>query len=201
MWYRFFRPSFKIFLHVKYDIEVKGKKNIPKRGRVILAANHQRVDDSLLIAAFATKRLVRFAAKSQYFDGKSKPFGKIIRWFFVTLGMIRIDRNTTASMFQLFKGAVSILEADNVVAIFPGGTRVKAGNTEKLMVGIVVVARKTKSPIVPIGMSYQKSRKYRRQKAVENIGAPVPWSHYDGMSDSEVLDDLQLRIHSLKTPA
>lgn len=60
-----------------YPCRVIGKKNLPKKGRLIFSANHQTLNDPIIIAYKLCKRRFRFMAKAPLF--KNKIAGAILK--------------------------------------------------------------------------------------------------------------------------
>src|SRR5580658_2045206 len=54
---------------VLWQVKVEGRENIPKKGPVVLAANHQSFCDSFFLP-LVVRRKVTFLAKAEYFDSK-----------------------------------------------------------------------------------------------------------------------------------
>ncbi len=70
---------------VLFRVKVEGRDNIPTRGPVVLAANHQSFCDSFFIP-LVVRRKVTFLAKAEYFDSWKTA------WFFRAAGQIPIRR-------------------------------------------------------------------------------------------------------------
>ena len=81
-----------------------------------------------------------FLAKSEIFKNK------FVSGFFRFCGAIPIDRKNG---IQGIRSAVDKLESGNVVGIFPEGTRSKTGKLGKPKSGIIMVAQRCKSDIIP----------------------------------------------------
>ena len=111
--------------------------------------NHKHVMDQCL-AIIATKRPIHYMAKKEYFDGKNA-------WFFKFVGCIPVNRSikdTNAS-----SQALSILNENRAVGLFPEGTRNK---TKEFLLpfkfGAVSMAQKTNATIVPFGITGDYTR-------------------------------------------
>lgn len=138
--YRITRPIIKILINVVFRPKYIGLENIPKSGNVVLAGNHTKIFDPLLIMS-CTKRTVHFLAK----DDLNKGFKKYI---FKNMGIIPVNRKIhdkdalkTAKEF-LYKGAL--------IGIFPEGTVNKTSNTIlPFKIGAVKMSHDTDSLIVP----------------------------------------------------
>ncbi len=72
-------------LRLGFRLRVEGLENVPRRGPVILAANHRSFMDSLFLPLVVPRR-VTFVAKAEYFDDWRTA------WFFRSVGQIPIRR-------------------------------------------------------------------------------------------------------------
>ena len=61
----FMRPLFQLY----YNPKIIGAEKIPKESAIIIAGNHKHVYDQCL-TIIATKRMIHYMAKKEYFDGK-----------------------------------------------------------------------------------------------------------------------------------
>ena len=95
-----------------------GREHIPKRGPVIIAANHRSFLDPFVIACMA-RRPMYYVAKQEIF------FGRVISWLLTSLGAFPVKRG--ASDADTIITAKAILERGDIVLIFPEGTRTRPG--------------------------------------------------------------------------
>ena len=73
-----------------FNHEVVGVENLPATGAII-ASNHLAFCDSIFLP-LAVPRQVFFLAKSDYFTGTGIK-GKIVKWFFESVGQLPMDRS------------------------------------------------------------------------------------------------------------
>lgn len=159
--YTFFKTILKIPFKFWYNPKIVGTENIPKKGAVIICANHKHIMDQCPIL-ISTKRMVHYLAKKEYFDGK-------FAWFFKASGCISVDRSikdTNAS-----NRAIEILKQGYAVGLFPEGTRNK---TKEFLLpfkfGAVSMAKKTDALILPVGITGEY--KFRSKDLKVRIGKP-----------------------------
>ena len=69
---------------------IVGRRNVPKRGAVILASNHRSFIDSPAITLMAPRK-VSFLAKQEYFTGRGLK-GRVTAGFMRGVGTIPVDR-------------------------------------------------------------------------------------------------------------
>ncbi|MCL2461704.1 MAG: 1-acyl-sn-glycerol-3-phosphate acyltransferase [Defluviitaleaceae bacterium] len=172
------------FFHVLFRFRVKGADNIPKKGGVILCANHVRAVDCIYIPA-AIRRRTRFMAKEELF--KSRPLALLIR----SLGAFPVNR-TAAADLSVYKKVVSILKKGEVILIFAQGHRMKELDAEDAKAGVALFALKTNTPVVPVAIV----TKYTIfSKLSVNVGKPVDLSEFAGEKlRSEILDRATKKI-------
>ncbi len=108
----FVRPA--SFPYARFDIS--GVEHIPRRGPVLLAANHRSYFDVAALALVAARlgRPVRFLGKQEIFD--APVVGTISRAF----GGIPVDRGGGSD--EPLRAAQSALRAGEVVMVLPQGT-------------------------------------------------------------------------------
>ncbi|MCQ2481698.1 MAG: 1-acyl-sn-glycerol-3-phosphate acyltransferase [Clostridia bacterium] len=129
-------PGYKLIMRPK----IIGKENIPKNTRAVLAGNHKKPTDILILSA-STRRCLHYLAKIELFKG---PIGKV----FKSAGIIPVDRSKKNP--DALKAAKDYLNKEGVITIFPEGTTNK---TDAVLlpfkIGAVKMARDTNSPIIP----------------------------------------------------
>lgn len=132
--------GYPIFL-LLYRPQFIGRENIPNDGGIILAGNHTNNLDAAIMLA-GPKRVVHMLAKKELFKSK------ISNRFFRSMGCIPVDRSIHDENAK--SEAVSVLENNEVIGIFPEGT---VNRTDKIILpfkyGAVSFAKKTNSYIVP----------------------------------------------------
>ena len=126
---------------VTFRLHIEGEEFIPRTGPTILAANHASFIDPIIIMV-SVRRPVRFMAKKELF--RFPLFGWLLRQF----GTFPINRNRIN--LQAFKQAASILEAGEVIAMFPEGTRGDGIELRPAKPGIGLIAARTGAPVVPV---------------------------------------------------
>lgn len=144
----FFYKVFKIILgpifKFYYKPKIIGKENIPKDGPILVVGNHKHLYDQCL-AILATKRVIHYMAKKEYFDDKK------VAWFFKISGCISVDRQNKDK--EAAAKAIELLNNNKAVGLFPEGTR---NRTEAILLpfkfGAVSMAKKTNAYLVPFGI-------------------------------------------------
>ncbi len=140
--YSFIRGIVIFLYYLTFWPKIIGKKNIPKKGRIILAGNHtSNFDWGLLI--IATKRQVHFLAKKELFKSK------ILSFFLNKFGIIPVDRKRKNK--EALDTAIKYLSEERLIALFPEATTNKMKETVILpfKIGAIKMANDTDTKIVP----------------------------------------------------
>lgn len=175
---------------ILYPTKVVGKRNIPKKGGVILCGNHQSNVDVLL---FATRfRTQKFLAKKEL----AKNF--FLKILLKAMRCIFVDRKKPG--VEAYKKVCAHLNKGGAMTIFPEGTR-KITTEESLAMknGVAMFALKTSSPIVPIAI-IKKPRLFRRNVII--VGKPFYFEKVDKITkevlneNSKILSDKILELRN-----
>jgi 1-acyl-sn-glycerol-3-phosphate acyltransferase len=126
-----------------FSLERSGRKNIPKHGPVILAANHRSFLDPFLVGC-CLRRPVYFVAKKELFD---KPWQA---WILNRLGAFPIKRGESDE--ESMATARGVLERGGALVIFPEGTRIRKGPLGRPKRGVGRLALETGAPVVPVAI-------------------------------------------------
>ena len=141
MFYKIVRPIALVLIKILFHPKVKGLENIPKTGRIVLAGNHTRFLDPVMLVG-VVKRPIHFLAKKELFDGALS---------FLVKGMGCVPVNRKIHDKNALVSAIDYLNKDLCVGIFPEGTVNRT--TDKVIlpfkIGAVKMASETNSKIVP----------------------------------------------------
>jgi 1-acyl-sn-glycerol-3-phosphate acyltransferase len=129
---------------------VEGLEHIPARGGAIFAGNHLSVADELFLGS-VVPRHIAFWAKAEYFAGKGVG-GLLTKALMHGLGAIRVERAGGRAALTAFDGAIPVLKAGDMVAVYPEGTRSPDGRLYRGRTGVARLAVGAGVPIIPVGM-------------------------------------------------
>lgn len=129
---------------------VEGLEHLPTTGGAVLAGNHLSVADELFLGS-VVPRHIAFWAKAEYFTGTGFK-GFITRTVVGGLGAIRVERAGGRAALAAFDGAVPVLRAGDLVAVYPEGTRSPDGRLYRGRTGAARLAVAAGVPIVPVGV-------------------------------------------------
>ncbi len=159
------RGIYRIF----YKVEIIGEENKQKaaqKGGYIICANHLNYLDAAAIVLFS-KEKIRFIAK--YDLGR---FG-ILRWLEHLFDVIPIKRNSQD--LEAMKRCLKALKNNEILAIFPEGTRKGMEKNEKAKNGAAFMAIRSGKQVVPVGISGTFKL---FSKVYINFGEPLDMSKY-----------------------
>ncbi len=138
------------FPYARFDIA--GTEHIPRRGPVLVAANHRSYFDAVAyaLAIFEAGRRPRGLAKKEVID--VPVIGPLFRAF----GVIRVDRETNEGPSRAYAEAEEALRIGELLVITPQGTipRGEAFFDPRLRgrTGVARLAAATGAPVVPLGV-------------------------------------------------
>lgn len=194
-------------MRMLYRQEVTGIENIPTEGPALIAGNHLRKAESFITPALIARKLGRrtiFAAKQSYFEGGFDVLGHHYRsptaWFFQEFThAIPVARGSGRNAIKDFHNAgVSVLENDDLLAVYPEGTRSPDGRLYRFRNGLAEIALEVKVPIIPEGHVYSPGKlPDPRTVAGVTFGEPIMPNEYDGMRPFELSDLLASRVQEL----
>lgn len=135
---------------------------LPKEGAVLVACNHQSHLDPPLVGA-GLRRTVSFMARETLFRG----------WFGNYISLINafpIDREHPVGGI---KESLRRLKLGEVVAVFPEGSRTHDGELQEFLPGLVAIAQKTKTPILPAAIEGAFDAMPRDEKGKIHLFRPI----------------------------
>jgi 1-acyl-sn-glycerol-3-phosphate acyltransferase len=136
------RPVVLATSRVLWKIEFRGVENVPERGGVIIAANHQTYIDPFWLS-LPIKRPIRYLAWSDAF--RWPVVGRCLVW----LGAwpLALEGSDPAAI----RRSLQWLRDGGAVVIFPEGARsTERGSLERFKAGAVRLALEAQVPILPV---------------------------------------------------
>ena len=120
---------------------------VPRTGPLIVVANHASSADPVLVTSFlsqAIDRPLNWLGKRELLEWG--PAG----WAFRIAAIHPVDRD--AADLEAFRSAMRILEAGQVLAIFPEGTRSRDGALQQVREGAGMLALRSGAPVLPVAV-------------------------------------------------
>ncbi|MFJ7071294.1 lysophospholipid acyltransferase family protein [Streptomyces sp. NPDC098781] len=193
-------------LRLVFRPRIEGLEHVPATGAAIIAGNHLSFSDHFLMPAIL-KRRITFLAKKEYFTGPGIK-GRLTAAFFRSAGQIPVDRTGKEAGQAAIREGLGVLSKDELLGIYPEGTRSHDGRLYKGKVGVAVMALKAKVPVIPCAM-IGTFEAQPPGKVIPNIhpvkirfGEPLDFSRYDGMENEKAIlraitDEIMYAILSL----
>ena len=171
--YKIFRPVVKFLFYTLFRPTVIGKENIPKSGPYVLAGNHTKWLDSVMLVSVSGRNQVHFLAKEELWHSAG--------WIVVkAMGCIPVNRKKHDKDALLM--AYEYLNNDSCIGVFPEGT---INRTDDIIMpfkfGAVKMCSETGADLVPfvitgkyrlfrkgITIEFLKPRKVTRELTFEN---------------------------------
>lgn len=175
-----------IYTRLRFNVKVKGRKNVPKNCGIIFCSNHSSNFDPVMVCSSIRGKKIHYFAKKELFETKFKNF-----WM-KQLCAFPVDRDKTD--INALKFSINILKNGGCLGIFAQGTRVKEGENSEAKNGVSLFALKSGVDVVPIGITadYQN-----RGRVIVNIGKPISFEKYKGQKPkTELLNKMTEEIMS-----
>ena len=136
------KTIFKIIAIILYRPKIVGKENLPKDTGALLCPNHvHNLDSAVIVSMFHRK--VNVLAKEELFKNG------FICWLADLFGIYPVKRG--AADLQAIKISLKLLKHDELLLMFPEGTRNGLAKGVKPKNGAVLIAATAEKPIIPIG--------------------------------------------------
>jgi 1-acyl-sn-glycerol-3-phosphate acyltransferase len=174
-----------------YGLRVAGREHWPAAGGGLVCSNHQSMFDPPLVGLTCPRRM-NYLARDTLF--RVPLLAPLIRF----LDAIPIDRE--GGGLAGLKETLRRLKAQELVLIFPEGTRTRDGEVAPLKPGFIAVARRSRVPLIPIGLdgAYQawpRSAKLPRGGRIAIVvGEPIWPEQVAALADDDLLAELEQRI-------
>ncbi len=140
LFYKIVKPPIKLLFKILFRPQVEGLENIPKDGRILLAGNHTKWLDPVLLV-ISTKRQVHFLAKEELFHGITH---------FIVNGMGCVPVNRKVHDKNVLENTYKFLENELCIGIFPEGTINRTDDTiMPFKIGAVKACSHTNTKLVP----------------------------------------------------
>ena len=180
------RCGYKLLFRVK----VIGKDNLPQSGRTIIAANHISSHDPILLRIFVHPH-IRFMAKDELFR---TPF---IGWVIRRAGAYPVIRTTIG--IGAIRHSIRLLSDNQIVGIFPEGTRNRRRCKMKAKPGVGFIATKAGGvSIVPIAITLRPRQWFRRSYIV--VGEPIFVTDTKSIHYRDLADAVMTTVYELGAP-
>ena len=185
-WFYYFgRFLIRVTIFLFTSTRVMGKKNLPKKGRLLVVSNHLSLADPPLLGACLTRKAI-FMAKEELFRHW------FTRYFIRGFGAFPVYRGQMDR--KAMRRAEQVLANEFVLVMFPEATRSDDARMQKAYSGSTLIALRNKAPILPVGITGTEKIKgyqwiFKRPRLTVNIGSPFTLPEVEGKVSREVLND------------
>ncbi len=186
-----------IILKLFFGLKVRGQRNIPPTGPLLICANHQSFLDPPAIGCRVTSRHLDFVARFGLFK---HPF---MSWFLKALNSVPIaeEGNDAPAIREILKR----LKQGKAVMIFPEGSRTYDGQVQPFKRGIALLLKRAKCPVVPAAIAgayeaWPRTQKFPRlwhNRVRVCIGEPIAYEELMSEGPDAALRRLEVEVRSL----
>jgi 1-acyl-sn-glycerol-3-phosphate acyltransferase len=141
--YKFLRVLVHGLNRLFFRTTVEGRERVPTDGPMIIAPVHRSGID-FFVASEVTGRKLHYMAKDSLW--KRPRFGRFLQ----TIGAFPVHRD--AADREALRRAQRVLEAGEVLVLFPEGERRTGPVVKDLHQGVAFLAARTGAPVVPVGI-------------------------------------------------
>lgn len=128
-----------VLLKVFFHIQVQNAGHVPRKGPLIVAANHFSYMDPVVLQSMFPRRIA-FMMTELYYEGRGK-------WLFQLLHCICVKEK--GSNRTALKQGMEVLNKNDVLGIFPEGGVSQEGRLQEGNPGIGFLAVKSGAPVIP----------------------------------------------------
>jgi 1-acyl-sn-glycerol-3-phosphate acyltransferase len=122
----------------------EGSQHMPRRGPVLLVANHESFLDPLAVGVAVRRRISYLARKTLF---KNPLFGAYLK----SVGCVPVDQEGVAK--EGLKTSLERLANGDALLVFPEGERTLTGEMLPFKPGIYLLVKRANVPIVPVGVA------------------------------------------------
>jgi 1-acyl-sn-glycerol-3-phosphate acyltransferase len=160
--------ALRLVVHAIVRMRVEGDLDaIPREGPLIVAANHASSADPVLIGAFLNSAIDR---PLNWLGKRELTEWAVTGWAFRRAGIHPVDRD--AADLESFRTAMRILDAGQVLAVFPEGTRSRDGALQQVREGVGMLALRSGAPVLPVAV-VDSDRMWPRGRLLPKFGRRV----------------------------
>lgn len=169
----------------------EGREHLPQTGAVLVCSNHQSYFDPVLVGLACRRRLNYLARKTLF---RHPLFRHLIHFF----DAIPIDRDRIG--VEGIKETIRRLRREEMVLIFPEGTRTPDGELQPLKPGFCSLARRGQTTLQPVAVdgAYQcwprQAKAPRLDRIAVVFGPPITPDDVASLDNGELIAELATRI-------
>lgn len=164
-----FRVLGRALINLLTQPEIKGYENYPRKGNLIVVANHSGLMETVLMTSFSPRQI-------EYMGSVDIPHEKLLALFMNAYQFIPVYRGNVS--VSAMKDGISVLKQGGVIGIFPEGG-IWEPQIRKAHAGVAWMSYHGNSPILPIGFTpttgaLHQALSLKRPKIKMRIGEVLP---------------------------
>lgn len=193
LWYDALKQLCRLAALALFRFRAVGREHIPAGGGALVLSNHQSHLDPVLVGICFNNRL-NYLARDTLFG--FAPF----RWLIRSLNAIPIDREGLG--LAGIKETLRRIRAQEMVLLFPEGTRSPDGGLAPFKPGFAAIARRTGAPLVPVAIAGAYEAWPRRRAfplpgvICVCVGPPLLPEEFARLDDRGLVEEVERRIHA-----
>ncbi|MCE9546706.1 MAG: 1-acyl-sn-glycerol-3-phosphate acyltransferase [Planctomycetia bacterium] len=197
-WYASLRTLCRMASAPAFRLRVQGRQNAPASGAVLVMSNHQSHLDPVLVGLCFDRRLNYLARETLF---RFPP----LRWMIRSVDAIPLDRDGLA--LAGIKETLRRLKHEEMVLLFPEGTRSRDGQVGELKPGFCALARRAKVSLLPMALdgtfaAFPRSSKFPRPLPIQiHIGEPMGPEEVASLDDAQLVAEVRRRMVELHAEA
>lgn len=198
LWYGYLHVVCRLGFTALCRIRCRGRQYVPATGGALVLSNHQSNLDPVLVGLACDRRL-NYLARDTLFG--FAPF----RWLIHSLDAIPIDREGLG--LSGIKETLRRLKHQEMVLMFPEGTRTRDGEIGPIKPGFVALARRAKVPLVIVAIegayeAWPRSKMLPRLTAIDiQFGPPVTPAEFERYDDDGLVAEIERRLRNCHAAA
>ena len=184
-----------VFFSVVFELRAYGRERVPSEGGVVIASNHQSFFDPVLIGV-GLPRSLNYMARDSLF--RFAPF----RWLITSLNAFPFKREGIDT--DAVREAIRRVSENEIVVVFPEGTRTEDGSIATIKKGTGLIARRAQATIVPAVIdgafeAWPRDRAVFRPAPIKvAFGRQISCAEQSTMSEREIAQVVSRRMTELQ---
>ena len=191
IWYQSLRICVRFAAVIVFRLKSSGLENIPSEGAVLLVANHQSHLDPPLVGCCSPRRM-NYMARANLF--KFAPFA----WYIRSIDAYPIDLE--GSRLSGVRETLRRLKRDEMVLVFPEGSRTFDGEMQPFKPGFVALAIRSRATILPVAIegAYRAWPRKNRLPGLGRIhvhfGEPIEREDVRKLNENELQELVERKV-------
>lgn len=181
-----------------YRFRAWGTSRLPMTGPTLLVSNHQSFLDPIVVGLPLARRRMGALARKTLWDNKA------VGWLIDRLEAIPVDQENPSDL-KAMRACLEVLSRGEALLIFPEGARTMTGQTQAFQIGTMLLIKRARPTIVPVGIDgafdvWPRTRKLPRATGRIGVefGEPISAETLLAMKPDAALNHLRETVESLR---